>query len=224
MAPRVLVFDVNETLLDIEAMRPEFAGLVGDGALLEPWFALMVRNSMVAALTRRYAPFPEHGVAALLEVAAAAGFAIDEEGARRVVASMEAIPAHPDVDPALERLAAAGFRLGTLTNSPLEVAERQLGHAGIAGWFEHRISVEAVNTFKPDPAPYLHTAERFGVQIGEMRMVAAHDWDVTGAIRAGAAGAFVARRGRSLGMLSETPDVIGADLAAIAEQLITASS
>jgi 2-haloacid dehalogenase len=224
VAAHVLVFDVNETLLDVRAMEPGFAEQVGDGALLAPWFSLMVRNSMVAALTDSYAPFPEQGVAALVTVAAAAGIDVDETTARTVVSLMETLPAHPDVAPALGRLSDAGFRLGTLTNSPSAVAERQLSNAGIAGFFEERLSVDAVRTFKPAPAPYRHAAERFAVPIAAMRMIAAHDWDVTGAMRAGAAGAFVARRGASLGPLSEIPDVIGDDLLAVADQLIAAEA
>jgi 2-haloacid dehalogenase len=41
-------------------------------------------------------------------------------------------------------------------------------------------------------------AERMGVTIGEIRMIAAHAWDIAGARRAGCAAAFVARPGMVL--------------------------
>ena len=82
------------------------------------------------------------------------------------------------------------------------------------------MSVEGVRRFKPDPVVYQMAAQRLGVDMPEMRLVAAHDWDVTGAIRAGCAGAFVARPGMVLGPLSETPDIIGNNLAEIAEQIL----
>jgi len=50
-----------------------------------------------------------------------------------------------------------------------------------------------VGVFKPAPQPYRMAAERLGVPIERVRVVAAHDWDVAGAIRAGASAAFVAR-------------------------------
>jgi 2-haloacid dehalogenase len=53
-----------------------------------------------------------------------------------------------------------------------------------------------------------------------MRLVAAHDWDVTGAIRAGAAAAFVARPGMALSQASETPDIVGSDLETVAAAII----
>ncbi len=65
-----------------------------------------------------------------------------------------------------------------------------------------------------------YAAEQLGVDIGEILLVAAHDWDITGAIRVGARGAFIARRGMLLGDLSERPDFIGPDLGAFADELL----
>jgi 2-haloacid dehalogenase len=50
-------------------------------------------------------------------------------------------------------------------------------------------------------------------------MVAAHDWDVSGAMRAGCAAAFVSRGGRPFAF-GEPPDVVGADLTAVAEAIL----
>lgn len=37
--PRVIVCDVNETLLDIGALEPHFKQTFGDGRVLQEWFA-----------------------------------------------------------------------------------------------------------------------------------------------------------------------------------------
>jgi 2-haloacid dehalogenase len=50
--------------------------------------------------------------------------------------------------------------------------------------------------------------------------VAAHAWDVAGALRAGAAAAFVARPGMVLDPLAPAPDVVGADLGEVADRLL----
>ena len=61
MAPRatpsVLVFDVNETLLDIEALAPLFGDLFGDRRLLREWFAQLVMYSMTLTLAENYVSF-----------------------------------------------------------------------------------------------------------------------------------------------------------------------
>lgn len=216
----LLVFDVNETLLDLSALRPVFEAEIGDAELIPSWFGQMLRNSLVATITERYLPFDELGVDALLLVTKKAGLEVDEAMARRVVGGMRSLPPHPEVRPALERLRAGGYETVTLTNSSSSMVADQIHNAGLEDLFDHLFSVEAVRRFKPAREPYAHVAEVTGRSMAELRMVAAHDWDVTGAIRAGAKGAFVARPGMFLTRVSETPDVIGATLAEVADQLL----
>ena len=63
-------------------------------------------------------------------------------------------------------------------------------------------------------------ARELGVEAGQLCLVAAHAWDVAGALRAGCRAAFVARPGMVLDPLAPEPDVVGSDLAEIAERLV----
>jgi 2-haloacid dehalogenase len=92
----------------------------------------------------------------------------------------------------------------------------QLEHAGLAEFFDHTLSIEEVRRYKPAPEPYLHAAARLGVAPPDLRLVAAHDWDVWGALRAGCAAAYVAR-GDAPFVVGEPPDVLGPDLVTVAE-------
>lgn len=217
---RTIVFDVNETLLDLRAMRPRFDETLGSTDLLAPWFGQLLRHSLVATLTERYQPFDVLGVDALRLVAAKAGIDLSATAATRVVDGMRHLPAHPDVRPAIERLRDEGFRIATLTNSPPHLLDAQLTNAGIGDLFDATLSVEPVRKFKPHPDTYRSGAERLGIEIQDMRLVAAHDWDVTGAIRSGAVAAFVARPAMVLSDASERPDIVADDLAAVADQII----
>jgi len=217
---RTIVFDVNETLLDLRAMRPRFEDALGSTDLLAPWFGQLLRHSLVATLTDSYQPFDVLGIDALRLVAAKAGIDLSEAAAAGVVDGMRHLPPHPDVRPAIEDLRSHGFRVATLTNSPPHLLADQLTNAGIGELFDATLSVDAVRKFKPHPETYQSGAQRLGVHIHEMRLVAAHDWDVTGAIRPGAAAAFVARPGMVLSDASETPDIVADDLEAVAAQII----
>ena len=73
---------------------------------------------------------------------------------------------------------------------------------------------------KPAPEPYSMVATYMKVGIGELRLIAAHAWDVAGAMRAGCAAAFIARPGMVLDPLFTAPDVVGADLYEVAERII----
>jgi 2-haloacid dehalogenase len=219
---QTIVFDVNETLLDLRAMAAGFQSTFGSSDLLAPWFGQLLRHSLVATVTGVYRPFDELAIDALLLVAAKAEREISPATAIDIVDQMRHLPPHGDVLPALEHLSQRGFRIAALTNSPPAVLEDQLRNAGIDGLVPHALSVDPVGRFKPHPATYRSGAERLGIPVERMRLVAAHDWDVTGAIRAGARAAFVARPGMVLSEASEIPDIVGPDLVTVAEAIIAA--
>ena len=216
---KILIFDVNETLLDLRELSPHFESAFGDVRVMGEWFGLMLRLSLVATLTRTYRPFDLLGEDALITTAKKHGIDINSNLIETILGGMLRLPPHPDVIPGLSILQDAGFRMATLTNSSPSMLAAQLSNAGIEMFFERQLSVEAVQLFKPAPETYQYAADQLNDSIGEVRMVSAHDWDVTGAIRAGAKAAFVERKGMVLGKSAEIPDIIGPDLLTIAEYL-----
>jgi 2-haloacid dehalogenase len=216
---RVLVFDVNETLLDLAALRDPFARAFGDAAPLGEWFARLLHASLAATLTDSYEDFASIGRRALEAAAARRGVDLPDADRDAILGTMRRLPAYPDVPDALERLRSAGFPLATLTNSSGDLVRAQLEHAGLLELFDRELSVEEVRRYKPAPEPYLMAAERLGVPPSAMRMVAAHDWDVWGAIRAGCAAAYVARTDVPF-VLGRPPDLAGPDLSAVAEGIL----
>jgi 2-haloacid dehalogenase len=136
-----------------------------------------------------------------------------------IVGAMRTLPPHPEVPAALDRLRAAGFAMAALTNSPLDVAQNQLRNARIADRFDAILSADQVRALKPRPEPYELVARTFSVPMSEVRLVAAHAWDVAGALAAGCAAAFVARPGMVLSPLGDQPDVVGRDLTEVAGAL-----
>lgn len=216
----ILVFDVNETLLDLSSLNPRFERLFGDPAAAGDWFGQLLRNAMVCTLTGSYRDFGRLGRDALRLTARRRGISLTDLEVQSVVDAMTELPAHPDVRPALARLQDGGFRLAALSNSSADGLARQLSNAGLADFFEAVLSVDAVRVFKPHPAVYRMAAEKLEAPIGRLRMIAAHSWDTTGAIRAGMRAAFVARPGTFLGENDERPEIIGADLEEIADRLL----
>jgi 2-haloacid dehalogenase len=217
----VLVFDVNQTLLDLGGLRVPFARAFGDDSPLGEWFARLLHGSLVATLTDSYEDFGAIGRRALDVVAARRGRTLSDDERDAILGAMRRLPPHPDVPDALTRLRDAGFRLAALTNSSNAAVRAQLEFAGLQNAFEKVLSVEDVRRFKPAPEPYLMAAARLGVEPAQMRMVAAHDWDVWGAMRAGCHAAYIDRAGVPF-TLGEAPDVIGRDLAEVADGIVAA--
>ncbi|MBI1395963.1 MAG: haloacid dehalogenase type II [Betaproteobacteria bacterium] len=218
--PRVIVFDVNETLLDLRALEPHFERLFGNPAVLREWFGQVLQSALLGVVIGPYSDFGKVGRSALAMVAARHGVTLADSDREAIVGGMRTLPAHPDVAPGLAKLRDAGFRLATLTNSPPQVAEAQIANAGLSEYFERIMSVDAVESLKPASKVYEYGARTLGVPIGDMRLVAAHSWDVAGAMRAGARAAFVTRPGMVLDPLWEAPDIVGADISEVADRII----
>jgi 2-haloacid dehalogenase len=220
---RVQVFDVNETLLDLAAMDPHFERIFGDPGVRVTWFGQMLQSALVATVTGTYSQFGDHAMAALEMTAQQAGVELADDDKAAVAAQLRQLPAHPEVPGALRRLGDAGLRLASLTNSTEEVARAQLEHAGLIDAFELVLSADSVGRLKPAPEPYRMAAERLGVPVDQVRLIAAHAWDVAGAARAGCATAFVARPGKVLDPLVGRPEIVGADLAEVADAILAAN-
>jgi 2-haloacid dehalogenase len=217
---RVCVFDVNETLLDLGSLDLHFERAFGNAGVRRVWFLQLLQSAMVATITGAYSDFGTVGAAALEMVAEREGVDLSDEDRQGILDGMRELPPHPEVAESLDRLREAGLRLATLTNSTQQVAEAQMESSGLRGYFEQILSADTVARLKPAPEPYRMAAECLGVEVGGVRLVAAHAWDVAGALRAGCAAAFVARPGMVLDPLVERPDVVGADLREVADRIL----
>lgn len=222
--PRVIVCDVNETLLDVEALAPHFERAFGDRRVLQDWFANVLLYSEVATLAGPYSDFGSIGGAALDMVASARGVTLSASDRNRILQGMLTLPAHPDVRDGLRALREADLRLVTLTNSAPAAVEQQLKNAGLSEFFERSFSVDAVRRFKPAAEAYRSVADALGLPTERLRLVAAHAWDIVGALRAGCAAAFVGRQGKVLYPLGPQPDVTGPDLRSVSKQIVEAES
>jgi 2-haloacid dehalogenase len=218
--PRILVFDVNETLLNLQPLEAHFQRVFGDRTVMHEWFSQVILYAEGVTLADSYRTFGEVATAALQMLAEAHGVALSEHDARHIAGGIRTLPPHPEVAESLGRLMSAGFRLVTLTNSPMAVVEEQMANAKLQPFLERNFSVDTVRKFKPAPEPYRMVARELGTQTKELRMIAAHAWDIGGALQAGCAAAFVARRGKALFPLFPKPDVVGKDLREVADAIL----
>jgi 2-haloacid dehalogenase len=217
----IVVFDVNETLLDLDTLHPTLDRIFGDPAALRLWFANLITYSEALTLAGVYVPFTDIGAAVLGMLAAARGITISDTDAAELTDRFATMPAHPEVPAALRRLREDGFRLFTLTDNTLAISGRQLEHAGVIDVFERRFSVdETVRRHKPAPEAYHSVAAELGVDPGDICLVACHVWDTIGAQAAGWQAGLILREGNAPLGVGPQPDYIGKNLDEIADQLI----
>ena len=217
----IIVFDVNETLLDLEAIRPTFDRIFDEPGAMRLWFAGLITYSEALTLAGVYVPFTDIGAAVLRMLAATRGISISDSVGAEVTDRFASMPPHPEVPAALRRLRRHGFRLFTLTDNTLEISGRQLEHAGVIDLFERRFSVdETVQRHKPAPEAYHWVAGELDVDPAEVCLVACHVWDTLGAVAAGWQAALILRQGNFPLDVGPQPSFIGDDLDGIADQLI----
>jgi 2-haloacid dehalogenase len=216
----LLVFDVNETLLDLDTLAPTFNRIFGDRSVLRLWFADLVLYSEALTLAGAYVPFTEIGGAVLKMLARTQGIAISTADRAELTEKFASMPPHPEVPEALQKLRRAGFRLCTLTNNTAEISRQQLERAGLLEAFEQRFSVDDVRRYKPAPEVYAAVAQRMQTEPSKLCLVACHTWDTLGAVAAGWDAALIFRPGNALLDVGPQPQVTGANLNEVADKLI----
>jgi 2-haloacid dehalogenase len=221
--PSILIFDVNETMLDIESMRPFFNRVFGDERVLREWFSQLVMYSMTLTLSGLYKDFISLGQGVFEMVGAIHDVDVKPADVEELKKSMLTMPAHADVKKGLKELKDAGFRMVTLTSSPpIKSGKTPLENAGLAGFFERQFSVESARAFKPAQILYHLVAQELEVPPSACCMIASHVWDTIGAQSAGLAAGLVLRLGNSPLPVPglPQPNVVAPDLPALAAKMI----
>lgn len=218
---QVVVFDVNETLSDMEPLRQL---LIADGApgyLLETWFAATLRDGFALAASGAQAPFSTIAMDNLRTVLSPLSDLRRpvEVVATAVLDGFSGLSLHTDVAAGLRVLVEAGLRLVTLTNGSASLAEKLLDRDGVADLVEQRLSVQDAGHWKPHPMAYRYAGERCGVAVDQMCMVAVHPWDVDGAKRAGMLSAWLDRKGAPYPQAFLTADATAQDMAELAHRI-----
>jgi 2-haloacid dehalogenase len=220
MALPLIVFDVNETLLDLQTMEPVFERIFGDKRAMRLWFANFIMYSAALTVAGVYVPFTDIGAAVMKMLADIEGIEIGDADKHELTEKFSTMPPHSEVPAALRRLRDAGFRLFTLTDNLLEVQTRQLEHGGIVDLFERRFSADGVKHHKPSREAYAYFEREMGIQSSQVCMIACHTWDTLGAVAAGWEAALIKRVGNDVLGVGPQPHLVGTDLDDVADQVI----
>ncbi|SCA55977.1 Haloacid dehalogenase, type II [Candidatus Terasakiella magnetica] len=221
MARDTILFDINETVLDLSGLKPAFEETFKDPGVISTWFAMLLHNSTVCALTDVKTGFASLAGAMLDAVAARRGMEISDEQRTKMLSGFASLKPHGDIIPALEKLRSAGYRTVAFSNSSLELVSNQIKNAGLSAHFDEVISVEETGSFKPDGKVYQFVADKVQRDIADLRLVATHDWDTHGAMVAGMKAAYIDRSGAPYHPLFKRPDVYASNMNDVVDEIIT---
>ena len=215
-----IVFDVNETLLDLTTMESVFERIFGERLAMRLWFANLILYSEALTLAGAYVAFTDIGAAVMKMMADTRGVRITDADKNELVDRFSTMPPYPDLRPGLQKLRDAGFRLFTLTDNLLEVQTRQLELGGIAEFFEQRFSADAVRSHKPSDKAYAYVVRELRQEPSDFWLIACHTWDTLGAVATGWNAALIKRVGNDVLGVGPQPQIVGRDLIEVADRLI----
>ena len=213
---KTLIFDVNETLLDLEPLKNNINTALENENAAEVWFAQLLQYSLVETITGTYHDFTEIAAAIFKLNAQKHEKEFSDKQVNEILGVINKLEPYPEVREALASLKQAGFQLIAFSNGKPSVLKDQLEYAKLDGYFHEVLSVEGIRKYKPHPDAYAYALKESNSVAENSIMIASHCWDITGAQRAGLRTAFIQRPGKFPFPLAEKSTFEFSDLGALA--------
>ncbi|PTP55334.1 haloacid dehalogenase type II [Vibrio splendidus] len=220
MKKEVILFDINETVLNLGSLQPKFKAVFGKEDALSLWFSKLLHSSTVCIATNVKSTFSELANAALDAIAQRYKCDLTAESKSALLTSFANLPAHTDIKASLLKLRNNGFKTVAFSNSSLDLITSQIKNSGLNDYFDTVISVEETGSFKPNSDVYKFAAETLQEPVENLRLVATHDWDTHGALSAGLQAAYIDRTGVEYHSLYLKPEISSKTMDGVVEQII----
>lgn len=189
-----LGFDIYGTLIDPYGVTTKLAEYTGQSAeFARIWRDKQLEYTFKRGLMRRYENFAVCTRHALDYTDSLLNTALDDGAKQALMETYRVLPAFEDVAGSLQVSKDAGFRLFGFSNGLQSAVEGLLENAGISDYFEGVVSVDDVQTFKPNPDVYHHFIKTTGAEPGNAWLVSSNPFDVQGAINIGMKAAWLQR-------------------------------
>ncbi|MFA0055195.1 haloacid dehalogenase type II [Vibrio echinoideorum] len=220
MKKEVILFDINETVLNLESLQPKFKAVFGSEDALSLWFSKLLHSSTVCIATNVKSTFSELANAALDAIAQRYNCDLTTESKGALLTSFANLPPHSDIKESLLKLRNNGFKTVAFSNSSLDLITSQIKNSDLEDYFDTVISVEETGSFKPSSDVYKFAADTLQEPVENLRLVATHDWDTHGALSAGLQAAYIDRTGVEYHSLYLKPEISSKTMDDVVEQII----
>ena len=220
-APPCVVFDVNETLLDLETLEPTFERIFGDKLAMRLWFANLILYSAALTVAKAYVPFTDIADAVMKMLADVRGVKVSERDQKRLTEKFSTMPPHPEVARLRCRSCAppgSGCSLSPTISSRCRNASSVTAESSICS--RGASAPTACHRHKPAPETYASVEKALGAKPSDFCLIASHTWDTLGAVAAGWQAALIKRPWNDVLGVGPQPQIVGLDLDDVADQLI----
>ena len=192
---KVLAFDIYGTLINTHGVVTRLQEFIGDEAqtFSNVWRDKQLEYSFRRGLMGSYQHFGICTSQALDYTDQFLKTNLSEEQKAALLAEYRVLPAFDDVIESLTVLKAAGHKMYGFSNGTADAVEGLLTHAGIRALFDGVVSVDPLQTFKPNPDIYQHMVKVGGASVEDTWLISSNPFDVIGAVTVGMQAAWVQR-------------------------------
>ncbi len=193
--PKTLAFDIYGTLIDTHGVLNRLESLIGEiaGEFSVSWRNKQLEYSFRRGLMGCYRDFSVCTRDALLYCCEQYKLNLSDDDIQSLLDLYRVLPAFADVEPALSIFNERGLACHAFSNGSRQAVQQLLEHAGLAQLMTSVISVDDLQTFKPDLAVYQYFLQKAGSRPEDTWLVSSNPFDVIGAIHAGWQTAWVYR-------------------------------
>lgn len=218
----------------VKALAFDYYGTIGNkqglGAIIEKhfpgkgqamaklWFATVQRYCFQNGMMERYLPWDELTRAGFKFAAGDLGLEADDAVRDELIAADQSLPAYPEAQAALARLAEK-FDLYVLSMGAPWMIEQSQKHAGIDHLFKAILTTQDDQVYKPGRRAYELGVEMIGHERQEIGFVSGNSFDVIVSRNFGFPTAWVRRYDQPLDDFGLEPDLIVKDLNGLADAL-----
>lgn len=217
--PKVIIFDVYETLLDMKSVKRRLNSLMNSKRAYIIWFELFMQYTFVDNSTVQFHDFISIAGATLKMTGEVFDREIDEDNSREIIEMLKSLPLKEGVSKGLSGLHEQGFRIAALTNCTEKIVTERMILTGLESYFERVFSAEHVQKYKPALSVYQWVSRELQVDPSDILIVTAHGWDIAGAENAGMRTAYISDGDQLLYPLAPAPDFICKSLPDLCEQM-----
>ncbi len=217
--PKVLLFDVYETLLDMRHVESRVNRMLDSKRGYIIWFELFMQYCFVDNCTEQFHDFNSIARATLQMAGKIMDKNLQQEDADQVLELLKQAPLREGMQEGFSELLDLDFRMATLTNSSEKIVRELMERTGFISYFEMVLSAEHVKKYKPCIEVYEWAAQQLKVNLNEIILVTAHPWDIAGGFKAGMQTAYMKRKNAILTPLTPKPDFICENLVELVQQL-----
>lgn len=202
------VFDPRPVAALAEELFPGKGKELSDAWRTRQFEYTWLRNSM-----RDYRDFFHVIDDALVFAAHSLKLDLTPEKRQRLTSAYLQLRAYPDVAESLKALRVAGFKLSFLSNFTNRMMQTGIANSGLDGLFDHLLSTDMVQVFKPAPRAYQMGLDVLKLSREEILFAAFAGWDAAGAKQFGYPTFWVNRTNQPAEELGLLPDGTGFNLA-----------